>query len=256
MIGSFLVWRQARETVAARNKYRDYHVTHFAILDQGATHQVGEAGNTLQNDPDPEAKRRAYLTYDRVLKLFQEASELPPTDKESRVVKARALCRLATTRTQRSLQTPVGGQPEPQGMAQAGSEFRRSIAVFEQLLAEYRSDRVIRRYYADALGLFGMGCFYRFTHCPADAERFYCRAIELRRDLVRGINPDGAVGPPPAVDNPDEREDLVRLTNTVQIVSSMMEDWGAGHRRNRCSGSSRRTSLPWLPGTRGLNARN
>ena len=151
------------------------------------------------------------MTYEQVLKLFQEASELPPTDKESRIVIARALCRLASTRTQRSLQTVVGGQPEPQGMAQAGSEFRRSIVLFEELLDEYRSDRVIRRYYADALGLFGMGCFFRFTHCDADAERFYLPGDRTAARTWFGASTQMAQSAsPPASMIPTRREDLVR----------------------------------------------
>ena len=71
-------------------------------------------------------------------------------------------------------------------MAEAGADFRKSIAMFEKLMGEQRGDTVIRRYFADALGLKGMGCYLRFTHRPQEAERFYRRAIELRRDLVRG----------------------------------------------------------------------
>ena len=71
-------------------------------------------------------------------------------------------------------------------MAQAGSEYHRSIALFEKLLREERGDPIIRRYLADALGLKGMGCYLRFTQRPKEAEQFYRRAIELRRDLVRG----------------------------------------------------------------------
>ena len=53
---------------------------------------------------------------------------------------------------------------------------------------------VIRRYLADALGLKGMGCYLRFTHRPQEAEQFYRRAIELRRDLVRGTGAGSVPG--------------------------------------------------------------
>ena len=88
----------------------------------------------LMTVTDADTQREASQLYDQVLNMFQEASELPPTDKESRIVDARALCRLATTRTILSFEMGIKNQPEPQMMAQAGSEFRRSIVLFEKLL--------------------------------------------------------------------------------------------------------------------------
>ena len=130
--------------------------------------------------------------------MFQEASELPPTDKDSRIVIARALSRLASTRSMLGLQKGTPGHPEPKLMAAAGSDFHRSIALFEKLLVEQAGDPLIRRYLADALGLGGMGCHLRFTHRYEEAEHFYRRAIELRRDLVRGRGSGDVAGSPTA----------------------------------------------------------
>jgi tetratricopeptide (TPR) repeat protein len=218
--------RLARETKEARNKYRDYIIKHFPLLDRSAVKQVGEAGALLQSAADPATRRQAFQLYDQVLNIFQEASELPPTDKESRVVIARALCRLAYTRTMLSFQKGTGGSPEPKLMAGAGSDFRRSVALFEKLLEEERGEPIIRRYFADALGLYGMGCFLRFTHRPQDAERCYRNAIDLRRDLIRGIGSGVVADAGPRIDDPDEREDLLLLAYTVQVVSSMMQAAG------------------------------
>ncbi len=119
--------------------------------------------------------------YDRLLKVFQEASELPPTDMESRVVIARALTRLAYTRTMLSFQKGSWQDPEPLLIAAAGADYRRSIDLFEKLLNEERGDPIIRRDSRRCAGLKGMGCYFKFTQRPKEAEQFYKRAIELRR---------------------------------------------------------------------------
>ena len=198
-------WNEAGKTKKASDKFHHFIVTHFPLLDQSASQQ---------------------MTSEHVLKMYTEASELPPADKKSRVVIARALSRLASTRTQRCI-PPKGGPPtDARAMAQAGSEFRRSIALFEELLDQEPSDRVVRRYYADALGLWGHGCYLRFTNHGPEAERSYRRAIELRRELVLGIGAGEIAGSRPRPDDPDERRDPLLLIWTVQVVAGMMEESG------------------------------
>ena len=224
-IGTGITWRQASETTRqaneakeARNKYRDYLVKHFPLLDRAAREEVNQAVKNLHESTDPAVQRDAYQVYDQVLNLFQETSELPPTDIESRVVIARALCRLAYTRTMLSFQKGTWERPEPKLMAEAGADFRRSIDLFEKLMGEQGGDTVIRRYLADALGLNGMGCHLRFTHRPQEAEQFYRRAIELRRDLVRGTSAEQIPGARPQIDDPGAREDPLLLVWTVESV--------------------------------------
>jgi serine/threonine protein kinase len=205
IIGAAVTWNEAGKTKKASNKYHHFIVTHFALLDRSAKQQ---------------------MVNDQVLKMYQEASELPPADREARTVIARALCRLASARTILCL-PPGGGAPlNPSKLSQAGSEFRRSIALFEGLLDQDRSDRVVRRYYADALGLLGHGCYLRFTNCGQEAERSYRRAIELRRDLVLGTDPGSVAGSRPRVDDPEESEDVMLLVYTVQVVAEMMKSSG------------------------------
>jgi tetratricopeptide (TPR) repeat protein len=117
-------------------------------------------------------------------------------------------------------------RPEPHQMAKAGADFRRSIAMLEELLDERRGDPVIRRYLADALGLKGMGCYHRFMHRPEEAERFYNRAIQLRRDLVRGTGLGGVANSRSLTDDTDERDDPLLLVYTVEAVSWLLEAAG------------------------------
>jgi tetratricopeptide (TPR) repeat protein len=228
LIGTVVTWRQARATKEARNKYHDYIVKHFPFMDRAARDEVNRAVDKLSKATDPAIQGEYYQIYDQVLKLFQEASELPPTDIESRVVIARALCSLAYTRTMLSFNKGTMQRPEPKLMAEAGTDFRNSIALFEKLMAEQGGDSVVRRYFADALGLKGMGCYLRFTQRPQEAERSYRRAIELRRDLVRGTSAGGVAGARPRIDDPGAREDPLLLVYNVEIVSMMRDQAGRG----------------------------
>ncbi len=108
-------------------------------------------------------------------------------------------------------------------MADAISDYRQSIALFEKLLNETPGDRKVRHFLADSLGLFGMGCCFRFTNRDKEAEAFYRRAIELRRDLVRSIDSGTLVET-----GADEIElhNLQFLVYTVQIVAEMVEQRG------------------------------
>ena len=205
IVGAAVTWNEAGKTRKASNKYHHFIVTHFALLDRSAKQQ---------------------MVNEQVLKMYQEASELPPADRESRIVIARALCRLASARTILCL-PPGGGPPtDSRKMAQAGAEFRRSIALFEGLLDQDSGDRVVRRYYADALGLWGHGCYLRFTNCGPEAERSYGRAIELRRKLVLGTDPGSVAGSQPRSNDPEEVSDVMLLVYTVQVVADMMKTSG------------------------------
>jgi serine/threonine protein kinase len=235
LIGTVVTWRQAneirrkaRETTEAQNKYRNYIVKHFPLLDRSARELVNKASTDLQRATDPAVRGEAFQLYAQVLKLFQEASELPPTDIESRVVIARALCSLAYARTMLSFSKGTGEHPDATLMAEAGSDFRQSIELFEALMGEERGDPVIRRYFADALGLKGMGCYLRFTQRPQEAQRFYRRAIDLRHDLICGTGAGDVAGARPRLDDLGAREDPTNLVYTVEILAMMMAQSGRG----------------------------
>jgi serine/threonine protein kinase len=226
LIGTAATWYQARETKVARNTYRDYIIKVFPLLEGSATAQMEKAHSLLAGKPNAAIRDQVVQEYEQVLRVFHDASELPPTDLDSRVVIARALCRLAYTRTMLSFQKGTYAQPDAQLMAQAGADYRRSITLLEKLLDEERSDPIIRRYLADALGLNGMGCYLRFTHQPAEAERYYKRAIELRRDLVRGNGFSAVADSRLRCGVSSEGDDPSLLVLTVNLVAMSQEDAG------------------------------
>ena len=241
LIGSVVTWRQAseikrkaQETTEAQNKYRSYIIEHFPLLDRSARDEVTKAASTLGSATDPAVRSEAFQLYDQVLELFLEASKLPPTDIDSRVVIARALCSLAYTRTMLSFSMGTMQRPDAAVMADAGADFRKSIAMFETLMGEERGDPlVIRRYFADALGLRGMGCYLRFTQRPTEAEQFYRRAMELRRDLICGKGAGDVPGARPHLDDRGAREDPTNLVYTVDIVGMMMAQAGRGEETDK-----------------------
>jgi tetratricopeptide (TPR) repeat protein len=101
---------------------------------------------------------------------------------------------------------------------------------------EEGGDPTTRRYFADALGLGGMGCFLRFACRPQEAEHFYNRAIELRRELVRGTGYKGVAESRPRIDASGEEDDPSLLVNTVQIVAMMQQDAGRAAEAERLLG--------------------
>ncbi len=196
LIGSAAIWREIRATEVqalqaeeARQKHLNYIIKNFPLIDRAARDQVDQAASLLSSAAGPTTRGQALQMFDHALKAFQQASELPPTDIESRGIIARALCDLAYSRTMLSFGKGSVQHPEPQLLAEAKANYSRSIALLETLLNESREDPTIRRYLADALGLKGMGCYMRFTHRPDEAEYYYRRAIEVRRDLLRGAAP-------------------------------------------------------------------
>src|SRR5262249_41086825 len=148
---------------------------------------------------DESARREGLATYDQALKLYQRASELPPTDVDTRIIIARARARMGYIRVALSSAKGAGNGFEPRLLAEALADYRRSTERLERPLEEPPGDGRLRRYLADAVGLFGLGCCSRFARQEQEAERFYRRAIELRRELVRSANP-GAVGAQPRTD--------------------------------------------------------
>ncbi len=205
VITTAVSWRFYASTREAQHRYLDYFIKSFPLLDRFAMGQVEQAGTLLRGSTDPTTRERANQKFDQVLTIFQEASQLPPTDKQSRVIIARAFCHLAYTHICMSFYNGTWDHPEPTLLAKAFSDYSRSIDLFEKILAESGGDTTPRRYLADALGLNGMGCFFRLTSKREEAEQFYSRAIELRRDLIRGIGSPSVIAARPRIEVTGER---------------------------------------------------
>jgi serine/threonine protein kinase len=226
IITSAVSWRFYASSREAQNRYLAYFTKNFPLLDRFAMGQVEQAGTLLQGSPDPTTRERANQMFDQVLTIFHEASELPPTDRESRVIIARAYCHLAYTRTCMSYCKGTASKPDPTLLAEALSDYRRSIELFEKLLRESGGDPTTRRYLADALGLNGLGCYSRLTSKPEEAEHFYSRAIQLRRDLIRGTGSPSVIEVQPRIEVTGEQDDPLLLVYTVHTLSSMMDAEG------------------------------
>ena len=168
--------------------------------------------------------------YQQVLSFYKHASELPPADIESRAIIARAYNRLGFTRANlsRAKGTKKDG-PDKRLLSQAEDDYRRSLALFEELHAESPVDRNVRRYYADAMGVPGWGWLFDFTHRPQEAEPHYRRAVQLWRELVRDAgtktkNSTGASQAPESVSN--ELNDLGSMVDMVSILARLLEGMG------------------------------
>ena len=226
LITTSVSWRFYASSREARNRYLDYLIKNFPLLDRFAMGRVDEAGALLRNSTDPTTREQAHQMFDQVLTIFQEASELPPTDRESRVIIARAFCHLAYTRTMMSYYKGTLDQPDPNLLAEALADYRRSIELFEKLLDDSGGDPTIRRYLADALGLNGMGCFFRLTSKPKEAEQFYSRAIQVRRDLIRATGAPSVVSVRTRIEVTGEQDDPLYLLYTVHALTPILNKEG------------------------------
>jgi tetratricopeptide (TPR) repeat protein len=221
-----LIWFYAREAVLANNKYQTYIVETLSVNDESAQVALTQAGQLLIDQAGQASRDQASQTYEKVLRVFQKASELPPIDRESRIVIGRAFYRLGYIRTMWYNFKAKVGRPETQLLAEATDDYRRSITLFEKLLAESPGDREICHYLADSLGLYGMGCCKLFANRSQEAERFYDRAIGLRHELVRETGPGGAPDALARADVGRELHNFLFLVRTVQTLAGLLENSG------------------------------
>jgi eukaryotic-like serine/threonine-protein kinase len=229
-ISTTLILAKARETKAAaeravstRNEYYTYMVESYPLIDNFAKEVLDQAKDLAMGRAGPAHRQEAIQTFEQWLKILEQLSNLPRTDRESRIVIGRACTRLGYARAWLSL---AKGTPdrlfEPVLLAQATEDFRRSIAVLDELLAATPGDATIRRFLADALGVFGQGCCCRFASRDQEAERCYRRAIQLRRELIRGSGSDG-VPIQGHLDIAGESSNFSLLLGTVQVLAGMLE---------------------------------
>ncbi len=214
-ISTTLIWAQARQTriqankareaaekaaaaaekaETARNAYHAYMIESYPLIEQSVRGAINNAQRLAMGQSGPARREEGIQIFDQWVRILRQTSELPRSDRESRIIIARATTHLGYVRAILSMvKGGPSGRCEPELLAQATEDYRKSIALFEGLLAESPGDAKLRRYLADAVGVFGMGCCFRFAYRNGEAESCYRRAIQLRRDLVRGT---GSVGAP------------------------------------------------------------
>ena len=170
---------------AANRKHEAFIIEIFPALDHAANDAIMEAFKTLQGPDGSGSIAEASQQVEKAAKTFQHAIDLPPKDLKSRTVIARAHTRLGYARWMLSMVNGTEAGPEPRLIADAQSEFGRSIELLENLLVDSPEDPYLRRYLAEALGLGNLGCCLRSAMRSDEAEPHYRRSIEILRELLR-----------------------------------------------------------------------
>jgi tetratricopeptide (TPR) repeat protein len=194
----------------------------YPLIDKAAGESINQALELAQGGAGPANREEAIRALEQWVKILQQASDLPPTNRDSRIVIARAATRLGYARALLSMAKATPNGLEPGLLAQATKDYSRSIDQFDHLLAESPGDPKLLRYLADAAGIYGLGCCFRFANRDGDAESYYHHAIQLRRGLVRGPR-SGGVPNGARADVTGEADNFCRLVDTVQILAAMEE---------------------------------
>src|SRR5262249_15528115 len=85
----------------------------------------------------------------------------------------------------------------------------------------------IHRYLSDSLGVLGLGCCSRLLlGREEEAEAQYRRAIELRRDLVRGTGFTGDADAKARADVAGESHDITQLVRNTLWLAELLENKG------------------------------
>jgi tetratricopeptide (TPR) repeat protein len=227
IIAAGVSWKFYVGSRESRNQYLHYHTKSFPHIERAAVSHMNRATESFYKNPqDPKNREQVLETFGEVITLFKEASELTPTNRESRVIIARAIYRVAYTRFCMSFCKGWPGPADPTLLAEAQSDYRRSIELLERILAESGDDRSAERYLADSSGFGGMGCCFRASTQPREAERYYSRAVELRRDLIRRRDACDDYRSRPRLLATDEEEDPIILMTSAHMLMFMMLEGG------------------------------
>ena len=116
------------------------------------------ATSSLLAETDAATREEASRILEQWTNFFKQAIDLPPKDVKSRDVIARAYSRLGYAHWMLSFSKGTGAGPDPGLLAEAVSDFHRSVDLLEKLLAESPGDTGIRRHLAEAMGVANMGC--------------------------------------------------------------------------------------------------
>ena len=236
---------QAHETELANQRRVAFLIESYSLLHQVGTGAIMEASTKLlPGQAGAATQEEASRILQQWLKFFQQAIELPPNEFASRVVIARAYSRLGYTYWMLSIAKGTQNGLEPGLLAQALSNYRRSVKLLEELLADSPGDPKIQRYLAEALGLGNMGCCLRTAVRTEEAEPLYLRAIQVRRELLCGTSTGSVADVRTQPSGPAELDDLLYLVSTVHLMAGLMDDRGhvaeAEDLRRAARGRSRR----------------
>jgi serine/threonine protein kinase len=219
---------QARETMLANQRRVAFVIESYSLLHRLGTGAIAEASKLfpVPGQAGAPVGEEASQVLEPWLRFFKQAVGLPPNDRESREVIARAYSRLGFAHWMMSLAKASAGGPEPQLLAQALADYRRSVELLEKLLADSPEDPKIRRYLAEALGIGNMGCTLRSALRMKESESIYRRAVQIRRELLRSPGSGGIADA--RADVSGELDDLTYLVSTVHLLAGIAESKGNG----------------------------
>jgi serine/threonine protein kinase len=223
VIGTAATWDQARRREAASRGHHAYIVQTFPLFDRLAMDAMGEATKLIMGTPDAETREMATLVHQDALSAFTQASELPPSDVESRRIIARAYKQLGFARGVLSGINRGTAAPNRELLSQSEADYRRALALYEELYAESPRNLKVRRNFAEALGTWGWGWLLYTTKRSEEADPHYRRAVQFWRELVHEIGAAGCAGSSAPGNAVYEFKDLTNLADTVQMLSGMLD---------------------------------
>ena len=226
MIGTAVTWAQSRKTRAVTSILHTYINQTYPLVDFNTVEAMAQATNSLSGPIDEATRERALQVFERAINFYNMASELPPVDVESRTIVARSINRLGFARTVLSRFKRTENGPDPVPLQQANTYYKRSIALFETLLAEVPSDPKVRHYFAEALGKWGSGWQLGFMNRRDQATLHYRRSVQLWRDLIHEHSPDVDSGGRARENVVNELANLSVPAETVQVLAGILEDEG------------------------------
>jgi tetratricopeptide (TPR) repeat protein len=220
-------WSLAHKAELESQKRVAFVIESYPFLHRMGTSAITDASNKIRpGRADIGSQDEASRVLEQWMNFFEQAIDLPPKDLKSRDVIARAYSRLGYSRWMLSIAKATGTSPEPGLLAEAVSDFRRSVGLLEGLLAESPGDPTIRRHLAEAMGVVNMGCCLMSAGRIEESMSSYLRAIQLRRELVRGADPGSPPGGRARADVDEELDDLPYLVSMVHIMAVLLEARG------------------------------
>ena len=128
---------QARQTELANQERVAFVIESYPFLHQAGTSAIGEAiAKLFPGQSSTAGREEATQTLDHWLRFFQKAIELPPNDLASRAVIARAYSRLGYIHWMMSMVHATVRGLEPQHLAEALADYKRSVELLEKLLTD------------------------------------------------------------------------------------------------------------------------